>query len=141
MNIPEIVITCCNTNCGISFAVPKWWETGKRENHSWFYCPNGHHQHFAEESDLEIAQRERDIAKQQVARAEQERDAAIKAEDKAHADKRLALLKVKKLEKRAAAGTCPCCQRSFANMTTHMRKQHPAFVAEQTNVVPMKKAK
>lgn len=133
MSIDDVVITCCNTDCGISFAVPASWHKGKAENHSWFYCPNGHHQYFPKESALEKASRERDIALQQIARAEQEA-----ADARAQADK--AERAAKRLKKRAAAGTCPCCQRTFSNMSQHMKKQHPEFVAEQgANVVPLKK--
>lgn len=132
MNVPEVVITCCNDTCGISFAVPQWWHKGKRETHAWFYCPNGHQQHYTQESDEEKMRRERDIARQQLARVEQEKVAALARAQKAERSE-------KRLKKRSAAGTCPCCQRTFSNMTTHMRKQHPEFVAEQTNVVPLKK--
>lgn len=132
MNIPENTITCCNTDCGISFAVPAWWYRGKLENHSWWYCPNGHHQHFPAETALEKAWRERDIAKQQVARAEQEAATATRRAEKAEREQRLA-------KKRTAAGTCPCCQRTFANMATHMKREHPQFVeATGAKVIPMK---
>jgi hypothetical protein len=124
MSIDDVVLTCCNSDCGISFAVPSWWHKGKRQTHTWFYCPNGHRQHFSAESDEEKLRRERDIARQQVARAEEE---AVKA--RREADK--ALKETKKLKKRASAGTCPCCQRTFSNMATHMRKQHPQFFAEE----------
>lgn len=124
-----VTITCCHTDCGITFAVPKWWEHGKSQNHSWWYCPNGHHQHFPAETELEKMRRERDTARQQIARAEQEA-----AEAKARAD--LAQKQKRRLEKRAAAGTCPCCHRTFSNMSTHMKKQHPEFVAE--NVIKLK---
>ncbi len=121
MMVDTKTLTCCNTDCGISFEVPAWWEKGKRENHSWWYCPNGHHQHFPGETELEKARRERDNAKQQIARAEQETAEALRRADKAEREGR-------KLKKRASAGTCPCCQRTFSNMATHMKKQHPAFV-------------
>lgn len=134
MIVADTVITCCNKDCGISFAVPKWWEQGKRENHSWFYCPNGHHQHFPGETEAETLRRERDIAKQQVARAEQEASDAYAAAAKAERE-------TKRLKKRMSAGTCPCCQRTFSNMSVHMRKQHPDFVAGAVNVVPIRKAK
>lgn len=117
-------VTCCHGDCGISFQVPDWWANGKRETHNSFYCPNGHRQHFNSETDAEIFRRERDIAKQQLARAEQDTAEARAAARKAE-------LKVKKIKKRAAAGTCPCCQRTFQNMAIHMRKQHPSFVAGQ----------
>lgn len=126
-----VVLTCCNTDCGISFCVPQWWHKGKRDNHSWWYCPNGHHQHFPQDSDEEKLRRERDVARQQLARAEQETADANQRADLLQKQKR-------RLEKRAAAGTCPCCHRTFQNMTTHMKKQHPEFVAE--NVVALKKA-
>ncbi len=133
--VPTEVITCCESDCGISFAVPEWWYRGKSNNHSWFYCPNGHRQHFAAESKLDIARRERDIAKQQIARAEQEA---------ADANRRAARLEKeqKQLKKRAAAGTCPCCQRTFSNMATHMKRQHPEFVADTgAKVVPIRQTK
>ena len=123
-------ITCCHDECGLSFQVPSWWVKGRRNTHSWWYCPNGHRQHFAAESDAEKYRRERDVARQQVARAEQQ------AADE-HRRAELLQKQKRRLEKRAAAGTCPCCKRTFSNMTTHMKKQHPEFVAE--NVVPIKK--
>lgn len=130
--VESVTITCCYKDCGISFQVPGWWEKGRRETKAWFYCPNGHEQHFTGESDADKFRRERDIAKQQLARAEQEAADAQKRADLLQKQKR-------RLEKRAAAGTCPCCQRTFSNMSTHMKKQHPEFVAE--NVVPLKKVK
>ena len=132
MSVDSVTLTCCQTDCGISFAVPAWWHKGKRETHTLFYCPNGHSQKFTADSDLDIARRERDRAKQQLARAEQEALDAHRRADLLQKQKR-------KLEKRAAAGTCPCCQRTFSNMSTHMRKQHPEFVAE--NVVQLKTGK
>ena len=77
--------------------------------------------------------RERDIAKQQLARAEDERRAAERKAEKA-------LKETKRLKKRAAAGTCPCCSRTVIQMARHMKTKHPDFVAkETTNVVPIKK--
>lgn len=129
------VMTCCHADCGISFAVPSWWEKGKRQTHAWFYCPNGHQQHFSAESDFEKTRRERDIARQQVARAEQE---AVEATARAIKLER----ETKNLKKRASAGTCPCCSRTFSNMATHMKRQHPQFVKEGgAKVIPIKVSK
>lgn len=123
-------LTCCDSNCGISFSVPAWWLKGKRETHAWFFCPNGHRQHFTAETDEEKMRRERDIARQQLARAEQEKAEAETNAEKASKRAFKAEQAKKKLERRTAAGTCPCCRRTFSNMSTHMRKQHPDFVAE-----------
>ena len=131
-SVDMVVLTCCNDDCGISFAVPAWWHKGKCETHSRFHCPNGHEQYFSSESDVEKARRERDIARQQVARAEQE---AAEAQQRAIKLER----ETKKLQKRASAGTCPCCSRTFSNMATHMKRQHPEFVeAGGAKVIPMK---
>ena len=132
MNVTDVVITCCHDSCGISFAVPEWWNKGKRETHRTFWCPNGHQQSFPAESELERTRRERDRARQEIARVEQEAAEQVRRAERAEKE-------AKKLRKRAAAGTCPCCQRTFANMHVHMRKQHPTFVAEQ--VVPLKAVK
>ncbi len=134
MEVPTQVITCYDGECGISFAVPVWWYTGKTRTHTTFYCPNGHRQSFIEESDVDKARRERDIARQQVARAEQEAAAARRQVVQAQRE-------TKRLKKRAAAGTCPCCQRTVLQMARHMKTKHPGFVAEETNVVPMKATK
>jgi hypothetical protein len=122
MIVSEKVIVCCNVDCGIAFAVPQWWHEGKQKTHAWFYCPNGHRQHFTDESDEEKFRRERDIARQQLARAEQE---ATKAQKE-----------VKRLKRRAATGVCPCCNRTVSQMERHMKTKHPEFIAE--NAVRMK---
>ena len=123
-HVVEKLSTICCAECAMTFAVPERFETDRRKDHKSFCCPAGHRQSFTAESDEEKMRRERDIARQQLARAEQET---------ASVNRRLENEKkeVKKLKKRAAAGACPCCHRSFLNMAIHMRKQHPNFVAEQ----------
>lgn len=32
-----------------------------------------------------------------------------------------------RITKRAKAGVCPCCNRSFENLRRHMASQHPTF--------------
>jgi len=100
-----------------------------------FFCPNGHKQYYVQgETEEQKLRRERDNLKQQMARVEQERDEA-----NAIAEKNQRALKRHK--KRASAGTCPCCQRTFANMAAHMKQQHPTYVQEQgAKVVPLKRA-
>ena len=119
---------CCE--CGIAVYGPNSVHGFRTKDAGWWYCINGHKQHWSE-SEADKLRRERDRLKQEGARLESEwrfaEDRAAKAER--------ALFRAKK---RSAAGTCPCCQRTFGNMATHMRKQHPEFVAE--NVVRLKSA-
>lgn len=35
-----------------------------------------------------------------------------------------------KIKKRASAGTCPCCHRTFKQLTEHMKCKHPEFVKQ-----------
>lgn len=139
MHVDDVVITCCNAECGISFSVPSWWDKVRRETHTRFFCPNGHGQSYTAESATEKLRRERDNAKQQLARAEQETRDAQAAAAKAENARRVAERVRQRLEKRASAGTCPCCQRTFSNMTRHMKQKHPDFAAKAA-VVPLKKA-
>lgn len=123
----------CGT-CGVWHTIPKIkYDTAYKEGGFW-HCPNGHSRGWQNGHDKqEIVKlcRERDRLQQRV--AEKDDDIATKEREVA-AQKGL----VTKLKKRAAAGTCPCCQRTFTNMATHMRKQHPEMVAD--NVVRIGKS-
>lgn len=119
----EYEFRCCPT-CGVEYAAPKVFMEECRKNPSlYFHCPNGHSRHFSE-SEADKLRRERDRLQQQLAWKDDEITAKAK--------------QIKRLEKRAAAGTCPCCSRSFTNMSQHMKTKHPEFVAE--NVVKLKRA-
>ncbi len=118
--------------CGCRFGLPEKFQKDKLESKDTFYCPNGHPRAYCE-STADKLRRERDRLTQQLA----ERDDRIAAEQ-ARADK--AERATKRLQKRTAAGTCPCCQRTFSNMTEHMKHQHPQFVCDTgAKVVPIKR--
>lgn len=36
-----------------------------------------------------------------------------------------------KVKKRIAAGVCPCCRRTFQNLASHMKGQHPGYAATE----------
>lgn len=117
-------------SCGLVYAVASDWMAAKLRQHdrgdrgaSW-YCPNGHEVVFAREGDVPRLQRELDRAKQENARLE---EAAIAAQREARA----AQAEVKRTTRRAIAGVCPCCNRTFRQLTHHMRAQHPEQYAAQ----------
>ncbi len=106
-----------------------------------FYCSYGHSQSYCEgESEETKLRRERDRLKQDAARLEAD---AREAWAQAQAETKLRIkaeAATKRLKKRTSAGTCPCCQRTFANMAEHMKHQHPDFVADGgAKVVPIKR--
>ena len=58
LTISFITEICCHENCGITWAMTESFNDRRRNDHKYFYCPNGHRQHYVEKSDLEIAQAE-----------------------------------------------------------------------------------
>lgn len=113
-------ITCCHAGCGIVFAVPSWWESKRRDDHTVWYCPNGHEQHFNSASATELL-RKALVAKD--AQLDQVRAARARAERRAAA----ARGQVTKIRNRIANGVCPCCNRSFQNLRRHMATKHPHY--------------
>lgn len=128
----KLVDTIC-ASCGIVFAVPEQWDQKRRDDGKSFWCPNGHSLHYGDNTlakRLAQAERDRDAAKARARAAWDQADAAWKqgeAERRAHAATKGQLTKTRK---RVANGVCPCCNRSFANLSRHMAGQHPNYAEE-----------
>lgn len=125
----KLYLTTCGV-CSCTYAVPQVMRDHFYENGGFWRCPNGHSWGYAEGAKTKAAEearirRERDRLQQENARLAEEAEQAER--ERLKAERALARHK-----KRAAAGTCPCCNRTFANMARHMRDQHPDF-----NVVPL----
>lgn len=116
-----LVATQC-ANCGCWFGITEWMDTKRREDASTFYCPNGHSLSFKKS----LAEKERERADAAERRLAATRD-LLKHEERSHAATRG---QVTKLKKRASAGVCPCCNRTFQQLSRHMKNKHPEFVAE-----------
>lgn len=108
--------------CGTPFMLPSLLLNAARNSGHTIYCPHGHTIVWSE-TEADKLRRERDRLKQDAARLEEERSVATIRAEKAEA----ATLR---LQKRAASGVCPCCNRTFLNMQRHMKSKHP-------NVVPL----
>lgn len=106
--------TCCS--CGVLFALEEHYQAARRRDHAWWYCPNGHSQHYSGKTDKERAEE----AERRAANAEEN----LRAERAAHAVTKASLTKT---SKRLANGVCPCCKRSFVNLRRHMAGQHPNY--------------
>lgn len=133
---------CCV--CDIEFHVPRRWLDHKASTAGDVWCPNGHRLSYTE-SDADRLRRERDLLKQAQARIEDE-----KRQERERADSLQRRLSAQfgentKLRKRLSHGVCPCCNRQFKNLQSHMAQKHPTFArpaAERLadNVVPIAKA-
>lgn len=120
--------------CGIVYGFPTEFEKRRREDGRGWYCPNGH--------TVVYTKTKLDEAREQLQRAERERDQAIigrtAAQDQAAAaDRSRAALKdhLTRLRNRIANGVCPCCNRSFVNVRNHITGQHPEWAAEHAAVL------
>ncbi len=128
MNV-DIELKRCTCWCGTPLMLPeRLLDAAQKSGHT-IYCPHGHTVAW-KETEADKLRRERDGLKQDQARLEEENAAARLALDVARDRMQKAEVANKRLKKRASAGTCPCCSRTFANMAEHMKKQHPAFVTE-----------
>lgn len=142
--VGEVAFHTCPT-CMMWHGIPIEIETAARARKGVMsiYCPNGHSWYFtAGESSETLLRRERDRLKQQLAekedaiRAERERaDRRVlyEREQKEAAQRQAAARKgvVTRMKSRAAAGLCPCCNRTFENLHKHMGTKHPGYKAEE----------
>ncbi len=119
------VITCCHQGCGVVFAVPAWWENNRRADHTLWFCPNGHSQHFSAESDEEKERRLRKEAEQRILNAQAK---VNEARHEAEVLKRQVAVQkglTTRLKNRVHCGVCTCCNRTFTNVAEHMKTKHP----------------
>jgi hypothetical protein len=119
------VVTQCG-QCGVWYTVPELVYTNHHRLGGYHHCPNGHQRGWekgAEHRENEELRRERDRLKQDAARMEEEITAEKRRADAA--EKRLL-----QVRRRATAGVCPCCSRTFANVQRHMAVKH-------ANIVPL----
>lgn len=117
--IPKQVILetedCCS--CGVVFAMPDYMMQRLKNNGGNFYCPNGHQQHYTKTELMRLREKIEEQTRMATHMAERAR-AAEEAEHKA-------VKEMKRMKKRASAGVCPCCSRTFQQLARHMKMKHP----------------
>ena len=108
--------------CGMVFFMPETFSKQCQEQkpNKSFYCPAGHPMIYSGENEIDKERRMRQRLEQENARLS---ELATEAERKRQTIER----EFGRHKKRAAAGTCPCCQRTFSNMSRHMKTKHPEF--------------
>lgn len=125
------VVAECIT-CGVPFTVPLTVYEEHRKRGGYHHCSNGHSQGWSKDRSKEEKDRQElaRLRQQQVQWDWERRELLTQAD---HERRRAAASRgqVTKLKKRAAAGVCPCCNRTFQDLARHMSGQHPAFITEQ----------
>lgn len=120
----ELVIHGCPV-CGIVHAIPSGLDQRAKLHGASVICPLGHSWIFTRTVDADLRERTAELrhARQQLASAREDVAAAARS---AAAYKGAAT----KARRRAAAGQCPVCDRTFVTLRSHVRKQHPEFNPE-----------
>jgi uncharacterized Zn finger protein (UPF0148 family) len=114
--------------CGVTFGAPDHLIRRRREDGGTFYCPNGHSLAFGKSENDRL---KRDLAQAQRRQALAEGRETHQRDQRQAAERSNAALRgvVTRTKKRAAAGVCQCCSRTFQDVARHMASQHPAFTA------------
>lgn len=115
----QLAVMDCAT-CGLVFAVDSTYDQRRRSDGASFKCPNGHILSYNEtEADRLRKEKERLnarlIAQMDQAHAAQREAAEAKASEI-------------RLRWRVGNGVCPCCQRTFPGLASHVAQKHPEFL-------------
>jgi hypothetical protein len=109
--------------CGVRFAMPETLYKSLLASKNTFYCPNGHGRVFRGLTFEQELERERSRIQSLSEALKEESNKRIEAEKR-----RVAIQgQLAKARKRAQAGVCQCCNRTFQNLARHMSSQHPHY--------------
>lgn len=123
----ELVVDTCW--CGINHAIPKALKSKQEEDHrngvrqTDIYCPLGHAYVIAGKGEAERL-------REQMEQVERRATSLISQLDQEKASHAATKGQLTKTRKRVANGVCPCCNRSFVQLSRHMKTQHPDFKTE-----------
>lgn len=108
---------CCQ--CGhLVFMSTDFATRRHRDHRSWYCLSCGQAQGWTGESDIQKLQKE-------LAAERERKMAALDEANRMRAEADEAKRASERLRKRAHAGVCPCCKRSFENVRRHIKTKHP----------------
>lgn len=117
----DIVAVECGV-CGFWHGLPASFLKSRLEDGKVWYCPIGHTIGYGD-NEHDRTRKQRDAL---LAQLDQEKAARREASERAEkAEKATARVK-----RRAVAGACQVCQRTFSNVARHMAHKHPEAVKE-----------
>lgn len=115
-------------SCQMTWAIPADFMKIRRRDHAMFYCPAGHSNVYPQQSDIEKARADLAQARQNEAMHEEEK-ASLRNQLQMAVNTANELRKAsRRTAKRISNGTCPDCNRTFANVARHMVSKHRKMV-------------
>lgn len=117
--------------CGIQFAITERYQQLRSGDHKLFYCPNRHGQFYPGKSDEEKLKEQLRREKLERESAEASKDLAWVRADKAIRSQRASKGHLTRIKNRISEGVCPCCNRQFPNLQSHMKIKHPKYAEKE----------
>ncbi len=129
-NLSLTTETCCK--CHVTFAMPTSWRDHYLKTRDSFYCPAGHSQHYTAETEEERLKRQ--VAQLQTRVERQEAYEVTLRQSNQHLRNSRATVRghLTRVCNRVKNGVCPCCNRTFSNLASHMHTKHPTYQEPQT---------
>lgn len=109
--------------CGVHFGVPYGFMEWRRHDGKQYWCCNGHALSFHETEAQKLEKQLIKTRNELQAQVNEATHGRLVAEKAAATERR----KLRAIQKRVAAGVCPCCTRSFENLQKHMRTKHKNY--------------
>jgi hypothetical protein len=123
-------------SCGGTYAINEEYRSVMQDNGAGWRCP------YCATSWGYFGNSEADRLKKQLAeetklkmRALADANNLRSQAEKLEADASQARAEAARLKNRSAHGVCPCCTRTFSNLSQHMQSKHPEFVRNETSKV------
>lgn len=114
-------------NCGVHFGMDEGFKNARlKDKRSWF-CPNGCSRVFTSKTEAEKLQEELDQTKARLANSREQVEFQRQQKEKEERRVRAYRGVVGRFRKRVGNGVCPCCNRTFRQLSQHMAKKHPKY--------------
>lgn len=115
--------------CDVVYGMSETMHERRKKDGESFFCPNGHSAAY-KETEADRMRRERDRLAQRV--AEKDDEIRRQRELREGTERQLAATRgvVTRIKNRVGHGVCPCCNRTFGDLSRHMATKHPTYTAE-----------
>lgn len=119
-------LVVCTCWCGIGHAVPRNLLEFQEQQHrdgvrqTGIYCPLGHSYIIAGKGEAELEREKRERAERRNANLDEELRLTVAELNQVKKAAATAL-------KRTKGGACPCCNRTFVQLSRHIASKHPTF--------------
>ena len=110
------IVPCCS--CDIQFALSSHNVRVLRKTRKGFFCPNGHPLIYKGETDEERLKKENAVLRATNTHLDEQ---LTETRNSRNAHKGV----ITKIKNRVSKGICPCCNRTFPDLGSHMNQKHP----------------